>query len=93
MCAWCSRSGETGARLHAIYAATRRTGPLGTPLMFTYRVEVAGLGVSQVHVDVDGLAQYELLVLASPIDATRSEVWLGARVRLQRWVPRLRIWW
>ena len=58
--------GRDGSTLHAIYAATRRTGPLGTPLMFTYRVEVHGLGVSRVHVDVDGLAQCELLGPPAP---------------------------
>ncbi|MCB9665092.1 MAG: Rieske 2Fe-2S domain-containing protein [Alphaproteobacteria bacterium] len=75
------REGEV---LTIAYAATRPTGPFGTPISFTYRVRVTGLGVSQVHVEVDGLATSDLLVLASPVDTGRSEVWLGARVQLAR---------
>lgn len=72
-----------GHRLRIAFAATRRTGPLGTRIPFTFRVEAHGLGFSRVRVEVEGLATAELLVLASPVDARRSEVLLGARVRME----------
>ncbi|MCB9681615.1 MAG: Rieske (2Fe-2S) protein [Alphaproteobacteria bacterium] len=71
-----------GAGLSIAYSATRRTGPFGTPLTFQYEVAVTGLGLSQVTVRVPGLATCQLLVMASPLDAARSEVWLAARVQV-----------
>lgn len=71
-----------GHKLTIAYAATRRTGPFGARVSFTWHVEVFGLGFSRVRVSVDGLATSELLVMASPVDARRSEVLLGARVRV-----------
>lgn len=72
-----------GHRLRIAFAATRRTGPLGTRVPFLFRVEVHGLGFSRVRVEVGALATAELLVLASPVEERRSEVLLGARVRME----------
>lgn len=79
-----------GHVLRIAYEATRPTGPLGTPVTFVYRVEAHGLGFSRVRVEVEGLATIEMLVLAGPVDAHASEVWLGASVRpeARAWLPR-----
>lgn len=85
------RDGEV---LRIAYRAVRPTGPFGTPLSFTYRVEAHGLGLSRVRVEIGSFAVSELLVLASPVDEARSEVFLGARMQVAPgWsLPGLRRW-